>query len=104
EVLGLALVTAAVAPFAPPAAAALAWVNGWGAWLVEACARAFGSLPGAQITSGRWAAVLGLGVVGAAAYAWKRGERARAQAGLSLHRERPTEDRARPATAPGARR
>ncbi len=104
EVLGLALVTAAIAPFAPPVASALAWLNGWGAWFVAACARGFGSLPGAQVTSGRWAAVLGLGAVGAAAYAWKRGERARAEAGLSLHGERPAEDRARPATAPGARR
>jgi len=104
EVLGLALVTAAIAPFAPAAAAALAWLNGWGAWLVAACARAFGSLPGAQITSGRWAAVLGLGAVGAAAYAWRRGERARAEAGLPLYGERPAEDHPRPAAAPGARR
>jgi competence protein ComEC len=104
EVLGLALMTAAIAPFAPPVAAVLAWLNGWGAWLVAACARGFGCLPGAQITSGRWAAVLGLGAVGVAAYAWRRGERARAEAGLPLHRERPTEDRACPAAAPGARR
>jgi competence protein ComEC len=104
EVLGLALVTAAIAPFAPPVASALAWLNGWGAWFVATCARGFGSLPGAQITSGRWAAVLGLSAVGTAAYACRRGERARAEAGLSLHRERPAEDRARPAAAPGARR
>jgi competence protein ComEC len=104
EVLGLALVTAAIAPVAPAVASALAWVNGWGAWFVAACARVFGSVPGAQITSGRWAAVLGLGAVGAAAYAWRRGERAHAEAGLSLHRERPAEDRARPAAAPGAGR
>jgi competence protein ComEC len=104
EVLGLALLTAAIAPFAPPVASALAWLNGWGAWFVAACARGFGSLPGAQITSGRWAAVLCLGAVGAAAYAWRRGERARAEAGLPLHRERSAEDCARAATAPGARR
>ncbi|HEY2353973.1 MAG TPA: ComEC/Rec2 family competence protein [Gaiellaceae bacterium] len=104
EVLGLALLTAAIAPIAPSVASALAWLNGWGAWFVAACARGFGSLPGAQITSGRWAVVLGLSAVGAAAYAWKRGERTRAEAGLSLHRERPPEDRARHATAPGARR
>jgi competence protein ComEC len=102
EVLGLALATAAIAPFAPSVAAALAWLNGWGAWIVATCARAFGSLPGAQITSGRWAAVLGLGAVGAAAYAWRRGERA--ETGLPLHGERPAEDRPRPAAAPGARR
>ena len=104
EVLGVALVTAVVAPFAPPVASALAWLNGWGAWFVAACARGFGSLPGAQITSGRWAAVLALGAVGAAAYAWKRGERARAEAGLPLHGERQAEDRARHAAAPGTHR
>ncbi len=104
EVLGLALVTAAIAPFAPPVAAALAWLNGWGAWFVAACARGFGSLPGAQITSGRWAAVLALGAVGVAAYAWRRGEGKRAEAGLSLYGERPAEDRARLAAAPRARR
>jgi competence protein ComEC len=104
EVLGLALATAAIAPFAPPVAAALGWLNGWGAWFVAACARVFGSLPGAQITSGRWAAVLGLGAVGAAAYAWRRGERARAEGGLPLHGERSAEDRARPAAAPRAGR
>jgi competence protein ComEC len=104
EVLGLALVTAAIAPFAPPVASALAWLNGWGAWFVAACARGFGSLPGAQITSGRWAAALGLGGVGAAAYAWRRGERARAETGVPLYGERPAEDRARPPAAPGPRR
>ena len=104
EVLGLALVTAVIAPVAPPLASALAWVNGLGAWFVAACARGFGSLPGAQITSSRWAAVLGLGAVGAAAYAWRRGERARAKAGLPLHGERPAEDRARAATPQGAGR
>jgi competence protein ComEC len=104
EVLGLALITAAVAPFAPPVASALAWLNGLGAWFVAACARGFGSLPGAQITSGRAAAILGLGAVGVAAYAWRRGERARAEAGLPLLGERPAEDRAGPAAAAGADR
>jgi competence protein ComEC len=104
EVLGLALLTAAVAPLAPSVAGALAWLNGWGAWFVAACARVFGSVPGAQITSGRWAAVLALGAVGTAAYAWRRGERARAEAGLPLYRKRQAEDRARPPAAPGADR
>jgi competence protein ComEC len=94
EVLGLALMTAVVAPVAPSAAAAMAQLNGWGAWFVAACARAFGSLPGAQITSPRAAAVLGLGAAGAAAYAWRRGERARAEAGLPPDGDRPAEDRA----------
>jgi competence protein ComEC len=104
EMLGLALLTAAVAPFAPPVAAALAWLNGVGAWFVAACARGFGSLPGAQITSPRAAAVLGLSAVGAAAYAWRRGERARAEAGLPPDWERPAEDRAGPAAAARADR
>ena len=97
EVLGLALVTAAVAPFAPSIAAALAQLNGWGAWFVAVCARGFGSLPGAQVTSGRAAAALGLGAAGGAAYAWLRGERARAEAGLPADGERPAEDRTGPA-------
>ena len=101
EVLGLALLTAIVAPVAPPLAAAMAQLNGWGAWLVAACARAFARVPGAQITSPRAAAVLGLGAVGAAAYAWQRGERERAEAGLSLDGDRPAEDRGR---APAAAR
>ncbi len=86
EVLGLALATAAIAPFAPSVASALAWLNGWGAWFVAACARAFGSVPGAQITSGRWAAVLALGAAGAATYAWRRGERARSAAASGAER------------------
>jgi competence protein ComEC len=93
EVLGLALMTAVVAPVAPSVAAAMAQLNGWGAWFVASCARAFGGLPGAQITSPRAAAVLGLGAAGAAAYAWRRGERARAEAGLPPDWDRPAEDR-----------
>jgi hypothetical protein len=84
EVLGLALLTAVVAPFAPSVAAAMAQLNGLGAWFVTACARVFASVPGAQITSPRAAAILGLGAVGAAAYAWRRAERA--EAGLPAHR------------------
>ena len=101
EVLGLALVTASVAPVAPPIAAALAQLNGWGAWFVALCARGFGSLPGAQVTSGRAAAALGLGAAGAAAYAWLRGERARAEAGLSTDGERPAQDRSGAAAPAG---
>ena len=92
EVLGLALLTAVVAPVAPPVAAAMAQLNGWGAWLVAACARGFGSVPGAQVTSPRAAAVLGLGAAGAAAYAWQRGERARAEAGVPPDGHRPAQD------------
>ena len=100
EVLGLALLTAVVAPVAPSVAAAMAQLNGWGASFVAACARLFGSIPGAQITSPRAAAVLGLGAIGLAAYAWQRGERARAEAGLPPDGDRPAEDRSgAPATA-----
>jgi competence protein ComEC len=104
EVLGLALLTAAVAPVAPGVAGAMAQLNGWGAWFVAACARGFGSLPGAQITSGRAAAALGLGAAGAAAYAWRRGERARAEAGLPPDGDRPAEDRSGAAAPAGADR
>jgi competence protein ComEC len=93
EVLGLALLTAVVAPVAPSVAAAMAQLNGWGAWFVALCARAFASVPGAQITSPRAAALLGLGAVGAAAYAWQSGERARAEACLPPDGNRPAEDR-----------
>ena len=93
EVLGLALLTAVVAPVAPSVATAMAQLNGFGALLVAGCARAFASIPGAQITSPRAAALLGLGTVGAAAYAWRRGERARAEAGLPPDWDRPAEDR-----------
>ena len=104
EVLGLALLTAVVAPFAPSIAAAMAQLNGWGAWLVAGCARAFASIPGAQITSPRAAAALGLGAVGTAAYAWRRGERARAEAGLPPDGHGPPEDRGgAPAAAPADR-
>ena len=94
EVLGLALLTAVVAPFAPSIAAAIAQLNGWGASFVALCARVFAGLPGAQVTSPRAAAALGLGAVCAAAYAWQRGERARAEAGLPPDGDRPAEDRA----------
>jgi competence protein ComEC len=94
EVLGLALLTAAVAPVAPPVAEAMAQLNGWGAWFVTVCARGFGRLPGAQITSGRAAAALGLGAAGVGAYAWRRVERARAEARLPPDGDRPAEDRA----------
>jgi competence protein ComEC len=104
EVLGLALLTAVVAPIAPPAAGAMAQLNGWGAWFVALCARGFGSVPGAQITSPRAAAALGLGAVGAAAYAWRRGERARAEAGLPADGDRPAEDRGGAPASAGADR
>jgi competence protein ComEC len=51
--LGLALIGAVVAPVAPAATTALAWVNGWLAAYLAGCARVIGGLPGAQIHSTR---------------------------------------------------
>jgi len=104
EVLGLALLTAVIAPVAPSLAVAMAQLNGWGASFVAVCARAFAGLPGAEITSPRAASALGLGAVGVAAYAWQRGERARAEAGLPPDGDRPAEDRRGPPAAAGADR
>jgi competence protein ComEC len=101
--LGLALACASLAPVAPPLAVALAWVNGWLAAYLAACARTFGGLPGAQIHSPTAAAALALITLGIGAYAWLRG-RDRTQTGLSAHGQRPAEDRTGPATAQGADR
>jgi len=92
--LGLALVSALVAPVAHGPAVVLAWVNGWCAAYLAACARFFGGLPGAQIRSPAAAALLAAGVLVAAAYAWQRGHE-RAEARVPAHRQRPAEDRAR---------
>jgi competence protein ComEC len=56
--LGLGLGAAALDPVLPEAALALAWVNGWLAAYLAACARLFGGLPHAQLTS--WSALAGL--------------------------------------------
>ena len=101
--LALALVCALVAPVAPPLATGIAWANGWLAAYLAACARLFGGLPGAQIRSPAAAAGLALCLLGAGAYAWRRG-RSRAEAGLPPHRRRHAEDRARAAPAAGADR
>jgi competence protein ComEC len=97
--LGLAFATAGLSAIAPPAAALAAQANGWCAAYLASCARLVAAVPGAQIRSGRAAAaVLGV-VLLAAAYAWRRGQRA--EAGLPAHRQRPPEDRARAAPAAG---
>ncbi len=101
--LGLALVCALLTPFAAPVAVTLAWADGWCAAYLVTCARLFGGLPGAQVRSPRAAAVLALGVLGAAAYAWLRA-RDRPQAGLPARGQRPAEDRARAAPPAGAGR
>jgi competence protein ComEC len=87
--LALALVAAIMPPLGP----LLSELNGWCAAYLAGCARFFGGLPGAQIRSSAVAAALGSGVLLAAAYAWRRGQRA--EAGLPAHRQRPAEDRAR---------
>ena len=93
--LALALVSALVAPVAHLPAVLLAKANGWCAAYLAGCARLFGGLPGAQIRSPAAAATLAAFVLLAAAYAWRRGERA--EAGLPAHGHRPAEDRARAA-------
>ena len=63
--LGLGLGAAALDPVLPEAALALAWVNGWLAAYLAGCARVFGGLPHAQLTSwgGLAALVAGAGAV-----------------------------------------
>ncbi len=70
-----ALAAAAVHPLSPAAAAGLAWLNGWCAAYLAACARIVGGLPFAQVRSGAVAAALVAGAVAAAAYAWRRWRR-----------------------------
>jgi competence protein ComEC len=70
--LGLALAAAAVAPLSVGAAGVLAWMNGWCAAYLAACARLIGGLPGAQIRSTRALLVLSAGVLLMAAYALPR--------------------------------
>jgi competence protein ComEC len=60
--LGLGLLASALEPLLPVAAAALAWINGWLAAYLAACARLVAALPGAQVSS-----ATGLGVLVAVA-------------------------------------
>jgi competence protein ComEC len=89
--LALALLAAVL----PPAGPLLAQLNGWCAAYLAGCARFFGGLPGAQVRSPAAAAALASGVLLAAAYAWRRGERS--EGGLPPPRQRPAEDHARSA-------
>jgi len=73
-VLGLGLLSGAVDPVAPGAAAALAWLAGWAAAWLELVARSFASLPGAQI--GARAALL-VALLGAGGWVGVRYARAR---------------------------
>jgi competence protein ComEC len=70
--LGLALAAAAVAPLSLGAAGVLAWVNGWCAAYLAACARLIGGLPGAQIRSTRALLVVLAAALLIAAYAWPK--------------------------------
>jgi len=69
--LALAFATAGLDLVSPPAAAVLAWLDGWVAAYIALCARAIGSLPFAQVSSWRGLAALGGGLL-TAAYAWRR--------------------------------
>jgi competence protein ComEC len=70
--LALAFAAALVDPISPPVAAAIAWVNGWFAAYLAACARLVGGLPGAQIRSGRALLEVLFVTAAAGAYAWRR--------------------------------
>jgi competence protein ComEC len=83
--LGLGLGAAALDPVLPEAALALAWVNGWLAAYLAGCARLFGGLPHAQLTS--WSGLAALvAVAGVVALVLRirapRGRRVAALAGL----------------------
>jgi competence protein ComEC len=69
--LALSFSAAAVSPFAPAVARALAWANGWVAVYIATCARAVSALPAAQV-SGRAAAVAAAVSLAAMAVAWRR--------------------------------
>ncbi len=70
--LALAFAAALAGLISPPAAAALAWLNGWCAAYLAACARVIGGTPGAQVRSGRSLVELLLVGGAIAAYAWRR--------------------------------
>jgi competence protein ComEC len=70
--LGLAFASALAGVVFAPAGAALAWLNGWCAAYLAACARVIGGLPGAQVRSGWGFATLLAIAAGVAAYAWRR--------------------------------
>jgi len=70
--LYLAFAAALTAPLFPPAATAIAWLNGWCAAYLAGCARLFGSLPGAQVRSGRAVVAVFVIAISGGAYAWRR--------------------------------
>jgi len=70
--LGLAFAAAVVAPVSPPAATAIAWLNGWCAAYLAACARIIGGLPGAQVSSTRGLVAVLAVAAATGAYACRR--------------------------------
>jgi competence protein ComEC len=70
--LALAFASALVTPVSAQTAGAIAWLNGWCAAYLAACARVVGGLPGAQIRSGRALLEFILVASLSAAYAWRR--------------------------------
>lgn len=70
--LGLGFAAALAGSIYPPAGSALAWLNGWCAAYLAACARVVGGLPGAQVRSGRGLLALLAVTAACAAYAWRR--------------------------------
>jgi competence protein ComEC len=70
--LFLALASALAMLVFPPAAAAIAWFNGWCAAYLAGCARLFGSLPGAQVSSTPGLLALLVPIAACGAYAWRR--------------------------------
>jgi competence protein ComEC len=77
--LGFAFAAAVVAPLSPGAAGALAWLNGWCAAYLAACARLIGGLPAAQIRSTRALLVVLAVALLVAAYASDRRDVQRAK-------------------------
>lgn len=74
--LGFGFVAAVVGPLSPAAAGAIAWVNGWLAAYLAACARLVGGLPGATVSSPAGVAALIAVSAGVAALALGLRERA----------------------------
>ena len=86
----LALLTALLDQVLPPAAVAAAWVNGWLAAYVAACARLVGGLPGADLEASAALAIGGTALIALVAWArlprWRRpGPRARRRSGRTGH-------------------
>ena len=73
---GLALLTALLDHVLPQAALAAAWLNGWLAAYIAACARLVGGLPAAQVASAKLligaSVVAGLGLAVTRVPAWRR--------------------------------